>query len=345
MAYSYTSGFSAAKVGVPQTILGKTGLKVGRLGLGTWELGDQKISVSNTKQLLKTMLNSGANLIDTSDNYSGAETILGKALKDFKREDFVIVTKCGDYTKVTFDSKTGLSTNHPDYIHHKHNFTASVIKRNVEDSLKALKVDHLDVLLIHTAYLDTMRKGEVIDATIQAQKEGKVRFIGYSGDNAELLFSAQIPEFDVLELSLSITDMRNGLLPLQIAKQRNLGTIIKRPIANAFWRKDLYMTALVYAAEYRQRAKQMGTKPSDFGLPNNNAGWIELALSFTLSHPVDVLAIGTTRLDHMEQNINIISKLGNKSNKRLVSKVIDNFYDAQCAVPSYQDDKIWLGLE
>jgi len=342
MAYSYTAGFSS-KVGIPQTTLGKTGLKVGRLGLGTWELGDQKVSVSTTKQLLKTMLDSGGNLIDTSDNYTGAEAILGEALTGFKREDFVIVTKCGDYTKITFDPKTGLSTNNPAYEHHKHNFTASVIKRNVEESLRALKVDYLDVLLIHTAYLDTMRKGEVIDATIQAQKEGKVRFIGYSGDNAELLFSAQIPEFDVLELSIGITDMRNGLLPLQAAKQRNLGTIIKRPIANAFWRKDLYTTALVYAAEYRQRAKQMGIKPSDFGLPNNNTGWVELALNFTLSHPVDVLAIGTTRLDHMKQNIDIVSNF--KPNKRLVAEVIDKFYDAQCAISSYQDNKVWLGLE
>jgi len=348
MSYSYTNSFSyfGGSSSIPQTTLGKTDLQIGRLGIGTWELGDQKVSVKTTKQLLATMLDAGGNLIDTSDNYSGAESILGQALRGFNRDDFVIVTKCGDYTKMTFDPATGLSTNHPDFKHQHLNFTAPVIKKNVEDSLKLLGVDYLDVLLIHTAYLESMRKGEVIDATIQAQKEGKVRYVGYSGDNAELLYSIQVPEFEVVELSLSITDMRNAMIPLKAIKERGMGIIVKRPIANAFWRgKDLYQTAFGYSKEYRQRAKKMGLRPSDFGLPNNNAGWIELSLAFTMSFPVDNLAIGTTRLDHMQQNIEVVSRIGNRANHRLVNKVMDKFDAAQDQIGNYADGKAWLGLE
>jgi aryl-alcohol dehydrogenase-like predicted oxidoreductase len=330
---------------ITQTKLGETGLKVGRLGLGTWELGVQKINVPTVKQMIGQMLDSGANLIDTSDNYNGAENILGEAIKDFNRDDLVIVTKCGDYTDVTFDPKTGLSTNHPAYKYAHLNFSPKVIKRNVEDSLRNLKIDCIDVLLIHTCFLDKLQQGDVIDAIIRAKEEGKARFIGYSGDNAEIIYSAQIPEFSVLELSLSIADIRNGYVPLQIAKENKMGIIVKRPIANAFWRKDIYLPAFVYAQNYRNRTKKMQLKPSQFGLPNNNDGWVELALSFTHSLPIDVMAVGTTRLDHMNQNINIISKLGKSSQTNIVDGVIDKFCNAQKKIRKYSQGKIWLGLE
>jgi aryl-alcohol dehydrogenase-like predicted oxidoreductase len=335
MSYHYGSYFGAANTGIPQTTLGKTGLKVGRLGLGTWELGNQNISVPETKKIIGTLLDHGGNLIDTSDNYDGAELLIGRAIKEFNRDDIVIVTKCGDYTKRTFDPLTALSTNDPKYKHYNLNFTPKVIKRNVEDSLKNLGVDHLDVLLIHTCFLKHFHQGDVIDAIIRAKEEGKVRFIGYSGDNAEVIYSAQIPEFSVMEMSLNIADMRNAKIPLSVTKKHNFGTIIKRPVGNAFWRKDLYLVAQVYAKEYKKRAKKMGIRPSDVGLSNNKDGWIQM----------DVLAVGTTRLDHMKQNIDIVSKFGDKSNKELRNTIISKFEAAQKRIKKYADNKVWRGLE
>jgi len=340
---SYYGCFSGKTKDIPRATLGKTGLRVGRLGIGTWELGVQKTSISDVSKILGSMLDAGGNLIDTSDNYNGAEQILGKALKSFRRDDFVIVTKCGDYTDITFDPKTGLSTNHPDYEYANLNFTPAVIKKNVEDSLRNLGVDVLDVLLIHTCYLDKLHQGDVIDAVIRAKKEGKVKHIGYSGDNAEIIYSAQIPEFSVLEMSLSVTDIRNSYVPLDVAKKAGMGIIIKRPVANAFWRKDLYLPAIVYGNEYRNRALKMKTKPSQFGLSNSNAGWMELALNFALNFPVDCLAVGTTRLDHMHQNIDIVSRF--KRNSALIKEVNHQFLSAQSKIKKYSKDKVWLGLE
>jgi len=328
---------------IKQTVLGQTGLRVGRLGLGTWELGDQKIDVSTTQQILRDMLAAGGNLIDTSDNYDGAEELLGQALQDFRRDDFIVVTKCGDYTPRTFDPKTGLSTNHPKYQYAHLNFTPLVIARNIEESLKRLRVDVLDVCILHTPFLPALLRGDCIDALIRAKEQGKVRFIGYSGDNEEVVFCSQIPEFSVIELSLSIADMRNAGVPLKTAIDNNMGILVKRPIANAFWRKDLYLTAHAYAGDYRNRARLMRLKPDQHGYNRDNHGWMQMALDFVLSFPVHTIIPGTTRVDHMRENIDIVSKF--KPKKKMAKNLIDQFVEAQSRIKKYSKGRLWLGLE
>jgi aryl-alcohol dehydrogenase-like predicted oxidoreductase len=328
---------------IPQTQFGRTGLQVGRLGLGTWQIGDQKISPRKTADIIAALLDAGGNVIDTSDNYDNAEAIIGQALRHFDRRDIVLVTKCGDYTQQTFDRETGLSTNHPDYKHARLNFTPDVITRNIDESLDRLGVDYLDVVLLHTPYMPRLLEGDCIEAIIKAKDQGKARFIGYSGDNEEIIYCSQVPEFDVMMMSLSITDARNTQIPLAVAQQAEMATMIKRPIANTFWRDDIYPVAYEYAKDYRARAQQMGISPNSFGLPNTNEGWLHLAFSFVLGFPVDVIVPGTTRLDHMLQNINIVSNL--QLNRNLQNEVLDVFFGAQEPLEYGKDGKPWLGLE
>tara|TARA_Y100000310_G_scaffold157431_1_gene156777 strand:- start:2436 stop:3524 length:1089 start_codon:yes stop_codon:yes gene_type:complete len=311
---------------IPKTILGKTNLEVGRLGLGTWELGDQKTDPDDVTEIIQYMLDHGGNLIDTADCYSDAESILGKALKDINRDDYILVTKAGHVPE-----------NNKDFKHEKKEdieFSKKVIKKNVEISLKKLKTDHIDVLLIHTSTLEKLHEGEVIDAVIEAQKDGKVRFIGYSGDNEEIIYASQIPEFSVVEMSMNITDMKNRGLPLKSVKEQNLGVLVKRPIANAFWRgSDIYKKAYEYAEDYRYRAKKMSL---------NNKDYLEAAIGFTMATPVDVLAIGTTRLDHMKENINIASSVPRWDRK--FNSIISSFENAE-KDENYTDKRDWLGLD
>jgi len=188
-----------------------------------------------------------------------------------------------------------------------------------------------------------LHQGDCIEALINAKQQGKVRFIGYSGDNEEIVFCSQVPEFDVIMMSLNVTDARNSQIPLAVANQAEMATIVKRPIANTFWRKDLYTLAYHYAADYRSRAQQMGMCPELFGLPNTNGGWLQLAFGFTLSFPVDVVVPGTTRLDHMLQNIDIVSSLN--TSRQLQYEVLDMFFEAQEPLEYGKGGKPWLGLE
>ena len=105
---------------IPKTILGKTNLEVGRLGLGTWELGDQKTDPDDVTEIIQYMLDHGGNLIDTADCYSDAESILGKALKDINRDDYILVTKAGHVPE-----------NNKDFKHEK--------KEDIEFSKKVIK--------------------------------------------------------------------------------------------------------------------------------------------------------------------------------------------------------------
>ena len=313
---------------IPTSTLGKTGLEVGKLGLGTWEIGNQNTDPEDVRNIVAEMLDNGGNFIDTAHCYEGAEGILGEALSDFNRDDYVLLTKTGHKVDSDFDRVEGSS---------KH-FTPEVMKSNVEKSLQELNTDYVDVLLIHTSGMDDLEDGAIIDSMIELQDEGKARYIGYSGDNEDLLYAASIPEFSVIEMSLSIMDMRNGGEILDQIKENGLGVVAKRPIANAFWRgKDLYSKAYDYSEEYRDRAEKMGFSVGDFSI-----NWLKMAITFTMTFPIDVMAIGTTRLDHMRENIGIVSSA--EANKELVNDIAEKFYEAQDKIENYKDNKVWLGL-
>jgi len=333
-----TEGRSADEA---RRVLGRTGLSVGRLGLGTWEIGDQKTPVEDVRMMVRNLLDGGGNLIDTADNYDDAESIIGEAITGFGRDDLVLVTKCGDYSSAAFD-RNGLSTNSPEYRYYGRNFTPKVIRKNVETSLQKLHTDHVDVLLIHTAYLDVLKKGDAIDTVIRMKEQGKARFIGYSGDNEEAVYCAQIPEFSVLETSVNLADMRNLDGPVPMARKAGMGVIAKRPVANTFWRNDLYQRAAEYRMDYRRRVARMKLEPDDLGFEDGHPGWMKLALAFTASTPVDVLAVGTTKPAHMVENIRIMDGLG--AVDRMHERIRPFFERARNSV-TYSKGRVWPGLE
>ena len=111
--------------------LGKTGLSVTRLAYGGMELGP--VSEATAVTLLNRVLDEGINYIDTSPEYANSEYFIGKAISH-RRDEYILATKCCDNMRgngpmYTFDQKTVLE--------------------NVEESLRLLKTDYIDILQIH----------------------------------------------------------------------------------------------------------------------------------------------------------------------------------------------------
>jgi len=272
---------------------GKTGLQVSRLGFGAAPIGYLQTERQRAAQIVDLLLASGVNFIDTAASYPGSEAALGDILAG-RRDKVVIVSKCGS----TLADVPGAG------------WSAQVVSGTVDRSLRNLKTDHLDVMLLHSCDLQTLKKGEALGALVKARESGKIRFVGYSGDNEAAAYAATLPDVAVIETSVSVADQANLRLVLPAARKNNIGIIAKRPVANAAWREPEQQQGLYrnYAQTYHDRLKQMKLNPADLGFSGADA-WPELALRFTLSHTgVHTAIIGTTNPDNAKANIAYANK-------------------------------------
>jgi aryl-alcohol dehydrogenase-like predicted oxidoreductase len=235
----------------------------------------------------------------------------------------VLITKCGQ--KIP-ESDT------PDWSY-------ETVTRSVDRALRLLKTDFLDVMLLHTCNLETLKKGDALRGLVDAKKSGKIRNAGYSGDNDTVAWAAAQSDVSVVEMSLNIVDQINFDVALPVAKEHNVGVIAKRPIANAAWKKiddqpGMYRS---YAADYTERFKKLGLKLSDVGYNDaDQQAWAEVALRFTLSFPaIHTAIIGTTNAKNAEANM-IAAGKGPLADQA-VQKIRDAFHRAD---PKRQ----WQGL-
>ena len=149
--------------------LGTTGLEVPILAFGASSLGQEfrRVTLEEALGSVRTALDCGLTLIDTSPFYGRgmSEVLLGVALRDIPRDDYLLCTKLGRYDLAHFD------------------FSARRVAESIDVSLHRLGTDHLDIALCHDIEFVPMQ--QIIDETLpalrQAQAAGKVRFVGFSG--------------------------------------------------------------------------------------------------------------------------------------------------------------------
>ncbi len=149
--------------------LGQTDLELPILSFGASSLGQEfrSVKLDEAMQSVHTALSCGLNFIDTSPFYGRgmSEVLLGIALRDVPREDYILCTKLGRYDLDHFD------------------FSAKRVAESVDVSLHRLGTDHLDIILCHDIEFVPMQ--QIVDETIPAlkriQQAGKVRYIGFSG--------------------------------------------------------------------------------------------------------------------------------------------------------------------
>src|SRR5215208_3463793 len=167
-----------------KTAFGKTGLQVSALGFGAAPIGFLQTGRERVARMLNLMLDAGVNLIDTAANYEGAEEVIAETIGR-RRAEFVLVSKCG--TKL------------PDL--EERAWSPELIGKTVDRSLRRLRTDRLDVMLLHSCDLKTLQLGHALDALVRARDAGKVRFIGYSGDNEAAAYAAGLEDVAVIETS------------------------------------------------------------------------------------------------------------------------------------------------
>lgn len=278
-----------------KTRFGRTGFDVTPLGLGAAEIGYLKPQREQAVKILNLLLDEGVNVIDTAASYETSEEIIGDAV-GHRRGQFVLISKCG---REVGELKG-------------QDWSASLITETIERSLRRLRTDVLDVMLLHTCEEDTLRKGEALGALVKARQAAKIRFAGYSGDNQAVAYAATLPDVAVIEMSVNIADQANTDLVLPIARKHDVGVLAKRPVANAAWKRTEDQPGFYggYAQPYKERLTKMKLNPDELGFSTPpELAWPELALRFVLSHAgVHSAIIGTADPENTRRNIEFAKK-------------------------------------
>lgn len=259
---------------------GKTDMEVSVLGFGGAEIGFHEVNQETVARILASALDAGLNLIDTAECYGESEELIGTAVSH-RRQEFYLFTKAG-HTDTYFED----------------DWSKKGITERLDRSLKRLKTDYVDLVHLHSCDQSVLRKGEAIEALQKAKADGKTRYIGYSGDGADALYAVNTGVFDSLQTSISIADQEAIDMTVPVAREKGMGIIAKRPVANAAWReKDKPWDE--YAVPYWERLRKL---KYDF-IDGDLTASIAIALRFTLSVPgVCTAIVGTTRPDRWQQN-------------------------------------------
>jgi aryl-alcohol dehydrogenase-like predicted oxidoreductase len=291
--------------------VGTTGVKVsplclGAMMFGAWGERDHDESV----RIIHRALDAGINFVDTADVYSRGESeeIVGQALAGGRRDHVILATKV--------HGRMGDDPN-------QFGNTRGWIVREVEDSLRRLKTDWIDLYQIHRPEPDT-DIDETLGALTDLVRAGKVRYIGSSTFPASQIVEAQWTaerrgrERFVCEqppYSLLVRGVEADVLPTCL--RHGMGVIPWSPLAGGWlsgrWRKE--------AADLTSRRSQMLPERYDLSIPENQrkldaadalarladeAGisLIHLALAFVIRHPaVTAAIIGPRTMEHLESQL------------------------------------------
>jgi aryl-alcohol dehydrogenase-like predicted oxidoreductase len=269
---------------LPSRPFGRTGLSVSALGLGAGRIGDASLSDEMAQSFLNGALDLGITFIDTARGYGASEERIGKFLSS-RRSEFRISTKVG----------YGLD-GHEDW-------TSECVTAGVEEALRRLRTDIIDVVHLHSCPVEVLQRGDVIIALEDAKKAGKIRVAAYAGEGDALRFAAHSGRFASLQTSINVCDQRVLSEVVDTPEGKNLGIVSKRPMANAPWRFPKRPTG-DYSEQYWVRWKAMDIERKQVGM-----SWDELALRFAAFLPgVHSCVVGTTNLEHLRRNVASVQK-------------------------------------
>ena len=187
--------------------LGKTNLKISRLGFGGIPI--QRVDVDATKKLMQYMAEKGINYIDTARAYTVSESFLGEALEGI-RDKFVLATKSMARTK-------------------------EAMARDIDLSLKNLRTDYIDLYQVHNipvGELDfIMGPGGALEALMEAKEAGKIGHIGLTAHSLETFAKAvELPWVETIMFPYNIVENQGQEL-MHKCTENNIGFIAMKPLA------------------------------------------------------------------------------------------------------------------
>ena len=270
---------------LPTAVLGRTGMVVTRLGFGS--AISRKLPDSEWADLLRTVLDSGINFVDTANDYGvrwnvPAEEQIGKHISG-RRSEYRLATKCG-----CGPGGDG------------HVWTRENAFRGLHESLKRLNTDYVDIMQYHNPTVDEAKEGDLIAVLQEMKEQGKARWLGISTTLPHLPYYLETGVFDTFQIPYSALERQHEDW---IAKSAEAGTgiIVRGGVAQGEPGVD--------ATERRSNKWKNFEDAGLDELREEGESRTTLILRYTLAHPnADTNIVGTSRVDHLAENIAGISK-------------------------------------
>jgi aryl-alcohol dehydrogenase-like predicted oxidoreductase len=315
--------------------LGKTGLNVSRIGLGTVEIGISDYAVGQTGlvsekdaiRLLQEVADMGVTYIDTARAYGVAEERIGKS-GILKSRDVVVGTKCAQFLEKGEDPRG--------------EELEKLIRADVEESLRQLQTDSLQLVQLHGGNKEQIERGEIIEVMKTLQGEGKVQHVGIAVRSEDAALAAiDSGFFATIQLAYSILDQRMGNPPLPpyqggqngvlaTAHKHNIGVINRSVLLKGVLTRNYpnlpdALAPLKTAAEKADAiAQELGTI-----LP-------VLALRFVLNNPsITTALVGTVKSEH------IAGALKAAESESLPPEVLEQLEQLAISDPNMVDPAKW----
>ena len=264
--------------------LGRTELQVTNLSLGGARFGGRNVTDDEAIATVQRAIQLGINYIDTSPLYGESERKIGLALADGWREKVYLATKTGTHPKWRGD------------------YSASCTRRSVENSLKLLRTDYLDVCLVHDpSNMDpVIAKDGALDTLQKMREEGLVKYIGVGLRKHEFhKIAIETGLVDVILTFLDYTLVRqtanDWLLPF--ASENDIGVINGSPIAAGL------LAGIEPDINERPPEGEIAHKLWQWA-NENNLSLLNLAIQFCLRQPLIATNLsGSKNVSEIEQNV------------------------------------------
>lgn len=274
---------------LPRRTLGRTGVEVTTLGYGAMELrgapAGPAITDEQAERVLNAVLDAGINIIDTSPDYGRSEELIGQYIAH-RRPEYFLASKCGCVPGAAMGTE--------------HVHTAENVRAGVEQSLRRMKTDYLDLVQFHRSL--TRREFEehgALQALLDLRQEGKVRFIGVSGTLPNLDEQIAMGVFDAFQIPYSALQREHEDV-IARASAAGAGIIIRGGAARGAptdWEGRPYY--MLPGSIPRDRWEQARLDDLLDGMDR-----MTFTLRFTLSNrDLDTTIVGTRDVGHLQANI------------------------------------------
>lgn len=293
--------------------LGKTGFKVSELSLGTWQLGGvwgTGFNHTSAQQILEAAYEEGVNFFDTADVYENGES--EKALG-------VFLAKKGSSANIKVATKCGKRIN--PFINK--NFNPEILRSHVEDSLKRLKVETIDLIQLHCPPTEVYYRPEIFGLFDRLKEEGKIQHLGVSVEKIEEGVKAiQFDNVTTVQIIYNLFRQRPNDYLFDMTHKKNVGIIVRVPLASGLLSGKMTRKTTFNPNDHRHgnrngewfdKGETFSGVPFETGLAaveklkeiyNGYDSLAQVALKWILlNQKISVIIPGASKLQHIQNNM------------------------------------------